>query len=45
MGTGPLGSASEGINGELDHFRTPPSVNLADDRSPMAGNEETKDED
>jgi hypothetical protein len=28
----------------LDLFRPPPSMNLADDRSPMAGNEETKDD-
>jgi hypothetical protein len=28
----------------LDLFRPPPSMNLADDRSPAAGNEETKDD-
>jgi hypothetical protein len=36
--------AGEGPDGELDLFRTPPSMNLADDRSPAAGNEETKDD-
>jgi hypothetical protein len=44
MGVGPSGTAGEGTDGELDLFRPPPSMNLADDRSPMAGNEETKDD-
>jgi hypothetical protein len=44
MGAGPSGRAGEGPDGELDLFRTPPSMNLADDRSPAAGNEETKDD-
>ncbi len=44
MGAGPSGIASEEPDGELDLFRPPPSMNLADDRSPTAGNEETKDD-
>jgi hypothetical protein len=42
MGVGPSGTAGEGTNGELDLFRPPPSMNLADDRSPMAGNEDPR---
>jgi hypothetical protein len=44
MGAGPSGTANEGPNEELDLFRPPPSMNLADERSPAAGNEETKDD-
>jgi hypothetical protein len=44
MGVGPSGTAGEGTNEELDLFRPPPSKNLADDRSPTAGNEENKDD-
>jgi hypothetical protein len=44
MGVGPSGTIVEGTDGELDIFRPPPSMNLADDRSPTAGNEETKDD-
>jgi hypothetical protein len=44
MGAGPSGTAGEGPNGELDLFRPHPSMNLADERSPAAGNEETKDD-
>jgi hypothetical protein len=44
MGIGPSGTAGEGTDGELDLFRPPPSMNLADDRSPTAGNEENKDD-
>ena len=44
MGVGPSGTSGEGTDGEIDLFRTPPSMNLADDRSPTAGNEETKDD-
>ena len=44
MGAGPSGTAGEGPDGELDLFRPPPSMNLANDRSPAAGNEETKDD-
>jgi hypothetical protein len=43
MGAGPSGTAGEGPDGELDLFRHPPSMNLADHRSPVAENEETKD--
>jgi hypothetical protein len=44
MGAGPLGTANEGLDGELDLFRHPPSMNLADERSPTTGNGVTKDE-
>jgi hypothetical protein len=44
MGAGPSGTAGEGPDGKLDLFKPPPSMNLADDRSPAAGNEETKDD-
>jgi hypothetical protein len=43
MGAGPSGTTNEGPDGELDLFRTPPSTNLADERSPVAGNGATKD--
>jgi hypothetical protein len=44
MGVGPSGTVGEGTDGELDLFRPPPSMNLADNRSPTTGNEETKDD-
>jgi hypothetical protein len=44
MGAGPSGIASEEPDGELDLFRPPPSMNLADEWSPVAGNEATKDD-
>jgi hypothetical protein len=44
MGAGPSGTAGEGPDGELELFRPPPSMNLANDWSPAAGNEETKDD-
>jgi hypothetical protein len=44
MGVGPSGTTGEGTDGELDLFWPPPSMNLADDRSPTTGNEETKDD-
>ena len=44
MGAGPSGTASEGPDGELDLFRPPPSMTLADERSPAVGNEATKDD-
>jgi hypothetical protein len=44
MGVGPSRTAGEGTDEELDLFRPPPSMNLADDRSPTTGNEETKDD-
>jgi hypothetical protein len=34
MGVGPSRIAGEGTDGELDLFRPPPSMNLADDRFP-----------
>jgi hypothetical protein len=44
MGARPSGTTNEGPDGELDLFRPPPSMNLADERSPAAGNEATKDD-
>jgi chromosome segregation ATPase len=44
MGVEPSGTTNEGPDGELDLFRPPPSMNLADERSPAAGNRATKDE-
>jgi hypothetical protein len=44
MGTRPSGIASEGPDVELDLFRPPPSMNLADERSSAAGNEVSKDD-
>jgi hypothetical protein len=44
MGAGPSRIASEGPDWELDLFIPPPSMNLADERSPAIGNEETKDD-
>jgi hypothetical protein len=44
MGTGPSRTTSEEPDGELDLFRPPPSMNLANDRSLAAGNEENKDD-
>jgi hypothetical protein len=37
MGAGTSGAASGGPDGELDLFGAPPSMNLADERSPEAG--------
>jgi hypothetical protein len=44
MGVGSSRTTGEGTDEELALFRLPPSMNLADDRSPTAGNEETKDD-
>jgi hypothetical protein len=44
MGARPSGIANEGLDEELDLFRPPPSMNLADERSPAAGNKETKND-
>jgi hypothetical protein len=44
MGVGPSGTAGEGPDGELDLFRPPPSMNLADKCSPATGIEETNDD-
>jgi hypothetical protein len=43
MGARPSETAGEEPDGELDLIWPPPSMNLADDRSPAVGNEETKD--
>jgi hypothetical protein len=44
MGAGPSGTADGGPDGELDLFGAPPSMNLADERSPEAGSGAAKDE-
>jgi hypothetical protein len=44
MGAGPSGTTNDGPDGELDLFRPPPSMNLADEQSPAAGNGAMKDE-
>jgi hypothetical protein len=43
MGVGPSGTAGEALGGELDLFKPPPSMNLADEWSPTTNNEATKD--
>jgi hypothetical protein len=40
----PYGTADGGPDGELDLFGAPPSMNLADERSPKAGSGRAKDE-
>jgi hypothetical protein len=42
MGVGPSGTAGKALSGELDLFRPPPSMNLADERSPTPDSEATK---
>jgi hypothetical protein len=44
MGTGPSGTAGEALGGELDLFKPPPSMNLADERFPTTDSEATKDD-
>jgi hypothetical protein len=44
MGAGPSGTAGEALGGELDLFKPPPSMNLADERSPTTDSEATKDD-
>jgi hypothetical protein len=44
MGAGPSGTAGEGLGGELDLFKPPPSMNLTDERSPTTDSEATKDD-
>ena len=44
MGAGPSGTAGEEPAGELDLFRPPPSMNLADEQSPAVDSEATKDD-
>jgi archaellum component FlaC len=43
MGAGPSGTAGEAFGGELDLFKPPPLMNLADEWSPTPDNEATKD--
>jgi hypothetical protein len=44
MGAGPSRTAGEALGGESDLFKSPPSINLADEWSPTADNEATKDD-
>jgi hypothetical protein len=44
MGVGPSRTAGEGTDEKLDLFWPPPSMNLADNRSPTTGDEENKDD-
>jgi hypothetical protein len=44
MGAGPSGTVGEGLGGELDLFKPPPSMNLADERSPTTDSEASKDD-
>jgi hypothetical protein len=44
MGVRPSGTAGEGLGGEFDLFKPPPSMNLADERSPTTDSEATKDD-
>jgi hypothetical protein len=41
---GPSGTAGEALGEELDLFKPPPSMNLADERSPTIVSEATKDD-
>jgi hypothetical protein len=43
MGDGPSGTAGEAFGGELDLFKPPPSMNLADEWTPTPDNEAAKD--
>jgi hypothetical protein len=44
MGAGPSGTVCEALGGEMDLFKPPPSMNLADEWSPTPDNEATKDD-
>jgi hypothetical protein len=44
MGAGPSGTSGEALGGELDLFKPPPSMNVADEWSPTTDNEATKDD-
>jgi hypothetical protein len=44
MGAGPSRTTSEALGGELDLFKPPPSMNLANERSPTTDSEATKDD-
>jgi hypothetical protein len=43
VGAGPSGTAGEAFGGELDLFKPPPSMNLADEWTPTPDNEAAKD--
>jgi hypothetical protein len=43
MGAGPSEIVNGGSDGGIDLFGVPPSMNLADEQSPKAGNRTTKD--
>jgi hypothetical protein len=43
MGAGPSGTADEALGGELDLFKPPSSMNLADEWTPTPDNEAAKD--
>jgi hypothetical protein len=43
-GAGTSGTANGGSDGGIDLFGAPPSMNLADERSPEAGSGTAKDE-
>jgi hypothetical protein len=44
MGAGPSGIAGEGPDEELDFFRPPPSMNIANEWSPAGGNGAAKND-
>ena len=44
MGAGPSGTTGEALGGELDLFKPPPSMNLADEWIRTPDNEATKDD-
>jgi hypothetical protein len=44
MGAGPSRTTGEALGGELDLFKPPPPMNLADERSPTTDSEATKDD-
>jgi hypothetical protein len=43
MGAGPSGTTGEALGGELDLFKPPPSMNLADEWTPTPDNKVAKD--
>jgi hypothetical protein len=43
MGARPSGTAGEAFGRELDFFKPPPSMNLADEWTPTPDNEAAKD--
>jgi hypothetical protein len=44
IGARPSGITGEALGGELDLLKPPPSMNLADERSPTTDSEATKDD-